>query len=199
VPEEKLLRLIKGAEKQPTPPQGPDRAGGSLRTARHENGFWQAVKDRVMPLLRASTLRGVGVLLFVSACAYLGLAWFYPVQGLLRQETASAVSQDVQPYHEVGSMVDELSVVERRNIFGTPARDAEDVPVPKVAGVDSVRDIGLVAILSGDNPQAALEDKSSQKVYYVTPGQFIGDIQVEAIKEGKVLLNDKGTRYELFL
>jgi hypothetical protein len=89
--------------------------------------------------------------------------------------------------------------VERRNIFGTPARDAEDVPVPKVAGVDSVRDIGLVAILSGDNPQAALEDKSSQKVYYVTPGQFIGDIQVEAIKEGKVLLNDKGTRYELFL
>ena len=67
------------------------------------------------------------------------------------------------------------------------------------ANVDLLKDITLVGIITGANPQAVIEDKKSLKNYYVTKGQFIGQMQVEDIQEGKIIINYKGQKYELYL
>ena len=59
--------------------------------------------------------------------------------------------------------------------------------------------LGLVGIVPGDNPQAIIEEKKSQKTYYLIKGQAINDIVVEDINENKVILNYKGKRTTLFL
>ncbi|MCX5712178.1 MAG: hypothetical protein NTY47_03770 [Candidatus Omnitrophica bacterium] len=83
-----------------------------------------------------------------------------------------------------------------RNIFGQTSSDS-----PATAAIDSnlIKDISLVGILAGDNPQAIIEDKKTQKTFYVIKGQYFGEFQLEDIQEGKVILNYHGQRYELYL
>lgn len=59
--------------------------------------------------------------------------------------------------------------------------------------------IGLVGIIPGDKPQAIIEDKKSQKTYYLMKGQSISDISVEEIDKDQVTIEYKGKRINLFL
>jgi type II secretory pathway component PulC len=64
---------------------------------------------------------------------------------------------------------------------------------------DLAENINLVGIISGENPQAVIEDKKAAKTYYLNKGQLLGEFQLEDIQEGKVILNYKGRRYGLYL
>ena len=87
--------------------------------------------------------------------------------------------------------------IKQRKIFSSAAVDPEK-PVGAVSA-DLVKDINLVGIISGENPQAIIEDKKAQKTYYLRKGQFIGVLQLEGIAEGKIILKYEGQRYELYL
>lgn len=63
----------------------------------------------------------------------------------------------------------------------------------------SIQDLSLMGIISGDNPQAAIQDKKTQKVYYVSKGESVADFLIEDIQDGKIILGYKGQRYELRL
>ncbi|MBF0522520.1 MAG: hypothetical protein HQL24_05620 [Candidatus Omnitrophica bacterium] len=92
-----------------------------------------------------------------------------------------------------------LTNVENRNIFSFSDLNSVQEKAVRVNGMDSMKDIMLVAILLGENPQAAIQNKNTQKIFYVTRGQFVGELQVDDIQEGKVFLNYNGTRYEFDL
>ena len=68
-----------------------------------------------------------------------------------------------------------------------------------VSNTDLVKQLNLVGIIAGENPQAVIEDKNTQKTYYLNKGQFLGEIQLEDILEGKIIINHKGQRFELYL
>jgi len=57
----------------------------------------------------------------------------------------------------------------------------------------------LVGIISGDIPQAVIEDKQAQKTYYLKEGESFSGIKVEQVNEGKVSINYHGRQVELFL
>jgi type II secretory pathway component PulC len=57
----------------------------------------------------------------------------------------------------------------------------------------------LSGIVSGDNPKAIIEDKKSQKSYFLREGESAGDLTVEKIGAGKVSLDYKGEKFELVL
>lgn len=67
------------------------------------------------------------------------------------------------------------------------------------SGEPSSDDIGLLGIIKGNNPQAIIEDKKSQKTYYLIKGQSANGIIIEDISEDKVMLDYKGKRMTLFL
>jgi type II secretory pathway component PulC len=66
-----------------------------------------------------------------------------------------------------------------------------------MVGTELMKEINLLGVISGANPQAVIEDKKSGKTYYVTEGQMIGDFQVEEIGYGKIILNYNGQKFEL--
>lgn len=89
--------------------------------------------------------------------------------------------------------------ISARKIFGPP-------PVQETSGQDTTRpaeeifgNLNLVGIIAGDEPQAIIEDKKSQKTYYLNKGQSFDGINVEEISEDKVKLNSGGRRTTLVL
>ncbi|MDD4955603.1 MAG: hypothetical protein PHP17_06160 [Candidatus Omnitrophica bacterium] len=87
--------------------------------------------------------------------------------------------------------------IKGRNIFQGISADLEK-PIG-AASADLIKDINLVGIVSGDEPQAVIEDKKAQKTYYLRKGQFMGEMQLAEILEGKIILNYEGQMYELYL
>lgn len=57
----------------------------------------------------------------------------------------------------------------------------------------------LTGIISGDNPQAVIEDRKSGRTYFLNRGQFLGNFKIDGIMKDKVILELKGQKFELSL
>lgn len=64
---------------------------------------------------------------------------------------------------------------------------------------DISKRFNLVGIISGEEPQAIIEDAQLQKTYYISKGQSMGGITVAEISDGKVVLNYEGKEVVLVL
>jgi type II secretory pathway component PulC len=178
-PEEKLLRLIRGAHKahpnataNTSNPQQP--AHTSLRKswltfpALLQNRF-SVLNARKMLLL----ILGASLLCLV----YTLIAPFFNHQTItIPKETAlnnitngAALPTETKPYESY------LEGIQNRQIFAGAELTTSNAPTSGV-NLDLLKDINLVGIIAGENPQAIIEDKKSQKTYYLNKGQFIGDI-----------------------
>lgn len=84
-----------------------------------------------------------------------------------------------------------------RSIFGAGSySDTDSVSGSAVVTDDSV---GLVGILTGNDPQAIVEDKKSQQTYYLKKGQSVNGITLEDIGDGRVTLDCRGKKITLLL
>jgi len=193
-PEEKLLRLIRNGK----------RSGSSLEEKPAIVG--PALKSGVKSSAIFNPHRVI-LFLFIAACIYLVISFIHPRPGLRNINLANTtpgkalelkapLQEEIRPFefYQKG--------IEGRNVFSAspaaPAGSAE-APAAGPAGADLIKDINLVGIITGENPQAVIEDKKTQKTYYLTKGQFIGELQVEDIKEGKIIINYQGRRLEVYL
>lgn len=196
-PEEKLLKLIKG-EKKPKSPEKPISPALELKPATKSHIFSLTHKYLTAPQINKLMLT-----LIVMSFIYLLASFIYPWIGLSKiklpdiskekiEEPSLKLKEESKPYEFY------LQGIGGRRIFGSPTA-SEVSAASGAANVELNKDINLVGIISGVNPQAIIEDKKSQKTYYVSKGQFIGEFRVEDIQEGKVILNYNGQRYELYL
>ena len=140
---------------------------------------------------------------FIMAFIFLVVCLLYPFIALkkikLPKITPALISQGmVELKSEVKPFEFYADEIKGKQIFSRVASGEAEKPISG-ANVDLVKDINLVGIITGDNPQAVIEDKKTQKSYYVTKGQSVGDFQVEEIQEGKIILNYMGQRFELSL
>lgn len=103
---------------------------------------------------------------------------------------AGAKAQDFSSYSK------ELS---QKTVFGstagTGARGSGNISVSQ----DVSERIGLVGIVAGDEPEAIIEDKKSQKTYYLKVGQSFDEFLLEEISDGKVLVTSDGKKTTLTL
>jgi hypothetical protein len=201
VPEERLLKLIRQEKKSKgnsTAQKAPD-----VKTAPHppkteiKNGAYLWVS-------RFLTMRQLQRVMVVAAAAsfiYLIASFVYPWVGLREirlpvipqeegQDSAAQIISEPKPYEFYQK---ELS---QKQIFKTQyTQEEKTAAIP--TDIELTKEINLVGIISGDNPQAIIEDRRTQKTFYVTKGQFIGDYKVEDIQEGRIILEFQGKRYEL--
>lgn len=187
-PEEKLLRLIRRNKKEEPRP-----------TIKY------SLFARVKKYLSFLNIHKVIFFVFVISCVYLVISLIYPIIGL-KKINLTLVSQEkiiesnISPKNEIVPYEYYRKGTENRQIFGGVASLESGVPIGiSNINVDLVKDINLVGIISDEPPQAVIEDKKAQKTYYLTKGQFIGEIQIEDIQEGKIILNYNGQRFELYL
>ncbi|MDD5595436.1 MAG: type II secretion system protein N [Candidatus Omnitrophica bacterium] len=195
-PEEKLLKLIKGDKKLPV-----EKKDSPLQPALKIT----AKKNDPGPIgknLAHFLIGKIKPLLIIGSLIYLVAAFVYPWVGLkkinlpvisekMKQTPQAETKKESKPFEFY------LKGMQGRQIFGTFSGKEEGQAAQVAAEADSIKDINLMGVILGDNPQAIIEDKKTQKTVYVSRGQFIGQFQVEEIKEGKVILNYKGQRYEL--
>ncbi len=182
-PEEKLLRLIRGQKKQGAQTPISKSAASAIKIS------WGN--------------RKILIWILTASCIYLFISLLYPFIGLRRislpkdnpQKTLEPISEqktETKPFefYQQG--------ITGRRIFSNANAQADAVPA-SAAGVDLAKDINLVGIIAGENPQAIVEDKKTLKTYYVTKGQFVGEMQIDDIREGKIIVNYRGQKYELYL
>jgi len=195
-PEEKLLRLIRGEKKGTSPAAAPAQSNA-------KPGKRAAFKIEVPSFLKHPDARKIIFILLAVSCLFLISSFIYPLVAL-RKVKLPEVPKEKNAVLEAVSGVEQkpleeyLKGVSGRQIFSNLPSAGGAGPVSGVAA-DLVKDINLVGVIAGDNPQAIIEDKKAQKTYYVTKGQFFGEFQVEDIQEGKIILNYRGQRFELYL
>lgn len=206
-PEEKLLRLIRG-QKKPRTLYPLDKAGSvERRITPAASSPKPSIKNASFLLdryLTAATARKVIIALLAFSLIYLAASFAWPLVGLkkivLPQASLNqAGALKFTPKEEPKPYEFYLDSIKQRQIFGGSVLQQARVPAPVATKADLIKEMSLVGIIAGDNPQAIIQDKTTEKTYYVIKGQFIGDIQIEDILEGKIIVNDKGKRYELYL
>lgn len=199
LPEEKLLRLIRGKKKPEVAVAG--MAGKTAFKNNFKLSF--AIPEPVRNLV---TPRRIIFVLLVFACLYLAYTFVSPalesknINLPKARDSESLAISDKETKGETKPFESYLEGIKGKQIFSTVTTSTPDTTLQQAAvNAEKIKDITLMGVISGDNPQAIIEDKKLQKTFYLNPGQFIGDFKVEEIQEGKVVLSYNGQKYELYL
>lgn len=206
LPEEKLLKLIRG-KKNLFPAVGKE-TGNVVSLEKKPLDIEGAQRGSYSFRFSFSSIRRILAIALALSSLYLLVSFLSPVI-FLRKVKIWDISREKSPKIEADFKV-EVKPYEfyRKGIIGRQvfknsalmAGNPGTNPVlSDVNAVDAVKDINLIGIVQNNNPQAIIEDKKTQKTYYVTKGQFAGEFQVEEIETEKVILNYKGQRLELYL
>jgi len=195
LPEEKLLKLIKAHKKTKAPVAeaiGNEPAGKHAIKSFSIN-FPNIAPGKVIKFLFFASLFYLIVSLLhpIFASSKIKLSSIEAKEKMSVQKEKSKLQPDIRPFglYSTG--------IKQRNIFSSAALDSEK-PIG-TASADLIKDINLVGIVSGDEPQAIIEDKKAQKTYYLKKGQLIGQLQLADIQDGKIILDYEGQRYELYM
>ena len=139
--------------------------------------------------------------IFIISCLYLVYSFISPsfTQNLQLPKITDEVAteEEVEPAQQAKPYGFYSQGLADRQIFGSTSQEAEK-PIGTI-NADLLKDMSLIGIVSGDNPQAIIEDKKTQKTYYLTKGQSIGEFRVDDIGQGKIILNYNGQKFELYL
>ncbi|MFA6349337.1 MAG: hypothetical protein WCY12_00215 [Candidatus Omnitrophota bacterium] len=198
-PEEKLLRLIRGKGKPEAKPaiSGQDQPGPAAADAGPDKKIYSGARK----FIALMNIEKILLVVFVLASLYAVSSFLYPFVGLRKITLPAAQPQKRDSVKEnLKQVIEPFDYYEQsisgRQIFGQASSEGI-----AAAAINSnlIKDMNLVGILAGENPQAIIEDKKTLKTSYVVKGQFIGEFQVEDIQEGKIILNYRGQRYELYL
>ena len=180
-PEEKLLRLIKEGEK--TPHEAESHPEVTL-TQEQELYAQKASKLRTpFPLAFVQKFSGISAVFSLLFIFMLGYQFLFgrPVlpfsSGLhIEGEAFQLPSVSIKTADNFDSF---QKVFEKPNIFkmiGEPP--PAHLPDATVHFSDLIKNYSLSGIISGEKPQAIIEDRSNGQVYYVQDGDFLGPVQV---------------------
>jgi hypothetical protein len=197
LPEEKLLKLIRNKKARP-------QASAELPADKNSEPqvFPKRPSNRRLVRFRIVSANNLIFLLFLIACAFYTMSLISPfINGKEKKSLEPLQEEEVVSNAKTLEMkpVDfYLSEVQGRDFFhSAPAVAVERTTV--APPVDPLKDLKLIGVIAGDEPQAIVEDKKNQKTIYLRKGQFIGDLQVEDIQEGKIILKGQDGKLELYL
>lgn len=102
------------------------------------------------------------------------------------QEKLSPESNEPEPGP---SFTEYQKLLTEKNIFTPPVKEGEKPLVPEGPPLrELVKDLRLVGIIPGAEPQAIIEDKKNGQTLFVKKGEQIEGIEIKQIQEGRVVL-----------
>lgn len=72
-----------------------------------------------------------------------------------------------------------------------------DTFAKKISKEEILTNFNLLGIITGDNNQAIIEDKTLKKTFFLYKGDSMGELKVYDIKDSSVILEYKGEKIEL--
>lgn len=107
----------------------------------------------------------------------------------ISQEVAAPAAKPVSYYTQA---------TKTKNLFTATGPETEQER-PSASFLEMVSKFKLQGIISGPGLQAVIEDTKTNQVYFLSPGDYIGEIQLKEILPGKVKLTYYGQEAELTL
>lgn len=195
LPETRLLNLIK--RKNNFKPQAPKK--------KHKFKSWFFLQGRAINREFLALSHKVLKIVLLCLIGYFILTFLFPLlwEAGLREpevsdsEIAESLAEDVAvKLPQAEDYQAYLKHINSRQLFET---DFAKSALQAESEVNLSEKFSLVGIISGDIPQAVIENKQAQKTYYLKEGESFSGIKVEQINEGKVSINYHGRQVELFL
>lgn len=219
-PEERLLHIIKGANKKEKPPV--------VKSRLHEAGLQKAFKERVVPSskpigfeLKYGPHRDIARKIFILKRVNIGflIVLCFLIAGIaaiiknlrgmqipdihIEDETQEKIlpknseEPETMPYAHYADIITkkELFKIDREELKKNTSNDV----LPQINPLEVLSNYSLSGVVSGQAPQAIIKDKKSQKTYFLSKGQSLGEFKIDDILEGKVILDFKGQKFELSL
>jgi len=197
-PEEKLLRLIKGDKIKKDALHRNDKAA-------HENSYEiNHLRSNIGKQYKHLTLGAIENIIIATlmiSLGYLAASYLYPIFGS-KEIKIEVLALDNPSLEKPQNVQDNkplewyLEAVKQRPIFKSASLGAGQQMSLAVTS-DINKDFVLVGIITGQSPQAIIEDRKAGKTYYIAKGQFLGQYLLEDILDGKIILKINGQSFEL--
>lgn len=219
-PEERLLSIIKGVgKKEPAfqtgvvlPPAQIRKEAilkkgkllSEIKAGRYEikTALGRAITDRVSVFERLNKGLLVICCLLIAGIAVMiksleqGHGGVTPDYEFLQENADSPNGQEVKPF----SYYDGL--IAKKGLFKIAQEEVKKEIRPSAAQagpLELLSNYSLSGVVSGERPQAIIEDKKAQKTYFLNKGQYLGEFRIDDIMEGKVIFDFNGQKFELSL
>jgi len=223
-PEEKLLRLIRSKVKKKAEPEAKKEnvnVAGELVEASSKKKAKPAKKPLIRkgfpgsggaaPGVKANvlTLENLNIvlviILFGALLYFIPLFFRTPVNVLdeldqkVKRQTALSRREPVKTKRP--SFEEFSKEVGTRNVFQPVIQEiTDDAPVDQGPTLDDIKaQLNLLGIVWGEDPQAIIENKTTQKTYFLYKGEGFENIELQEILENKVKLQYKGKQFELVI
>lgn len=209
-PEERLLRLIKfkskkedklsyqAEKKMPQPESKPEKKIGPAE----EKLTWLS---KTLPQFKnIIIINRLLFFLFIILMIYFLIDYFFlpsvKISPVLIEEPGIEESIKEEPVRHSHSYYEKE--IMGKDLFKPLLKD---IPVAEqeieVELEDIIVNLNLLGVVSGDNPQAIIEDRKKRKTYFLNKGESLGELKLKEIleAEGKVILIYKGREFDLGL
>lgn len=228
-PEERLLRLIRGTHKRDNladeKPKKPETSNQRPKGVPSENeGKPDAETQKEKPELKKATAPisigvkeerldpfKVTIILLIGLFA-IGILYFsYELFGQKRQppiidieklispETKPAEEKPVEEKKPITKEEEEMPP-EIRELFGAPVTRETPPLIEEGPSISELaRDLVLVGAITGDNPQAIIQDKRTRQTFYVYEGESVLEFKIKKIEKAVVILEHNGETIKLSL
>ncbi|MFH1201535.1 MAG: type II secretion system protein N [Candidatus Omnitrophota bacterium] len=213
-PEERLLRLIRkdasskdgplkkddlGPESKLKKPPVP-RKGVSLKLSLSN------IVSRIGSLnfYNLKSLNKILLILVILSFVYLAISFIFLRPSGFKKSTASAIEQKIKevnrPMPEARPYSYYADEIKKRDLFRSAAFMPVNTAISREALPNElIKDLSLLGVVRGEKPQAIIEDRKTNKSYFLNIGDSIGELVLKSIQEGKVTLDYRGQKFDLFL
>jgi Tfp pilus assembly protein PilP len=203
-PETRLLALIKGQNGQKKAMES------SLNLPR------ELFHNYIKPTLSDPFKLAQWIFLFLTGATLIGgiVSFWGGVTSTGRSIQNQVEAHAEQSYSQRKSLSYYLAPLRIRSIFQNPTVEkaapivavvkptpgpTAPPPPPKPTLAELASDLTLLGVISSGDPQAIISSKKTQKTFYVTVGQMIGEIRISRITENRVQLTYDNQTMELSL
>lgn len=185
LPEEKLLKLIRGKKGDKPVPSGKPLAKSGER--RLLEGKYFLILFNILLIMAAVALAGFLVYrVFFSPKENKSLSVEAPPLAEMAEDETKNIISDKPPFQYYQNQFS------KRDLFERPLDQ-----VTANASVDLTKRYKLVGIVLGAVPEAIIEDLGTRTTVFVHEGEMLDAVQVQKIEEGRVVFLQEGLEVEL--
>lgn len=186
LPEEKLLKLIRGEK-------------GPKEKPKEEKPAKASKKEEVLKKNVSMYIIGLLVILIGGQSFYYLYESSLPLSDISARAMVDIPRLD-SPVIEKKDFSYYRQTFTSRNIFKSLSMKTPEAPgKEQLTDGEILKKISLLGIVSGEEPQAIIEDKEGGQTHFLSPGDSFGVLKLEKIESGKVTINYDGVKVELSL
>lgn len=205
-PEQKLLDLIKRKKGAHVPPKSDAGTSASIGMASEskKGGLSSRPSLDLRNIIRIENIKFLNAALFFTLVAiilyFLIDIFLIPSKEIARLEEemvekapAKIKEVEIEPYSYYSK---ELA---SKEIFKPLVKEEEKELRPEIPPEELIGNLSLLGIVSGEHPQAIIEDKKQKKSFFLREGQSAGGIFLKRIDDDSITVIYRGEEFNLTL